>query len=112
MKITIGTVAFAAFIAIAMAQLAGGYAGIAYGIGHMWAIAAVAAAVLLRFTLPITVGAVFGAMHVWGWHWALALLFATPGLVFMFPGVMVAIFSLTSTGLKELAGVMPASTER
>lgn len=91
MKYVIGILAVAAFFAFATAQMAAGYAGIEHGIGHIWAVAALSAAIFLRFTLPITICAFFGAMHVWGWHWAPALTFTAPGLVFVLPGVIPAI---------------------
>jgi hypothetical protein len=111
MKYVIGLLGLAVFFAFATAQLAAGYAGIAHGIGHMWALAAVCAALFLRFTLPITVGAFFGALHVWGWHWALALAFAAPGLVFMLPGFIPAVFSLTTQGTRKLTRATPICAE-
>jgi hypothetical protein len=111
MKMLIGIVALAAFLAFAAVQIAAGYAGIEHGMGYLWALVAVFAAVFLRFTLPITIGAFFGAMHVWGWHWAFALLFAAPGLVFALPGVISAIFSLATTGTSKLKHVIPLSAE-
>ncbi len=79
MKLAIGILALAAFLVFASAQIAAGYAGIEHGMGPVWALAAVFAAVFLRFTLPITVGAFFGAMTLWGWHWAPALRFRRAG---------------------------------
>jgi hypothetical protein len=111
MKMLIGIAALAAFFAFAIAQIAAGYAGIDQGIGHIWAIIAVFAAVLFRFTLPITVGAFFGAMSVWGWHWAYALLFAAPGLLFVLPGVLTAIFSLATKGSSKLTRATPICAE-
>jgi hypothetical protein len=72
-----------------------GYLGIEHRIGGGWAVAAVAAAFIFRFTLPITIGSFFGAMDVWGWHWAGALLFAAPGLAFMLLMIPGALASLT-----------------
>jgi hypothetical protein len=111
MKITIGILALAAFFAFATAQMAAGYAGIEHGIGHVWPLVAICAAIFFRFTLPITVGAFFGAMNVWGWHWAYALIFAVPGLVFVLPGVLSAIFSLATTGSSKLTRATPVCAE-
>ena len=111
MKLAIGILALAAFLVFASAQIAAGYAGIEHGMGPVWALAAVFAAVFLRFTLPITVGAFFGAMTLWGWHWAPALLFAMPGLAFVFPGVISGIFSLATTGKTNLTRATPICAE-
>jgi hypothetical protein len=111
MKYVIGILALAAFFAFATAQMAAGYAGIEHGMGQFWALTALFAALLLRFTLPITIGAFFGALHVWGWHWAGALLFAVPGLVFVLPGVIPAIFSLSTQGAKKLTRATPICAE-
>jgi thiosulfate reductase cytochrome b subunit len=111
MKYVIGILALAAFFTFATAQMAAGYAGIEHGMGHIWALAALFAAIFLRFTAPITIGAFFGAMHLWSWHWALALCFAAPGLVFVLPGVISAIFSLTTEGASKLTRATPIWAE-
>ena len=111
MKLAIGIIGLAAFFAFATAQIAAGYAGIEHGLGPMWALVAVCAALFVRFTLPITIGAFFGAMSVWGWHWAAALIFAAPGLIFVFPGVLTAIFSLATTGTANLTRATPICAE-
>jgi hypothetical protein len=85
---------FVAFLVFGIAQFIAGVQGIAAGIGVGWAIAAVAAALMFRFTLPITIGSFFGAMNVWGWPWFFAALFAAPGLILVVPGVLGMIFSL------------------
>jgi hypothetical protein len=75
-------------------QFYAGWIGIEHHLGSGWAIAAIVAALLFRFTLPITVGSFFGAMNVWEWHWAGALVFAAPGLAFMalmIPGVLASL---------------------
>jgi hypothetical protein len=111
MKYVIGILALAGFFAFAAAQMAAGYAGIENGLGQAWALVAVASALLLRFTLPITIGAFFGALHVWGWHWALALCFTIPGLIFVLPGVIPAIFSLATRGTSSLTRATPVCAE-
>jgi hypothetical protein len=111
MKYLIPAAAIAGFLAFAMAQMAAGFAGIEHGVGHLWALAAVGAALLLRFTLPISIGAFFGAMQLWHWHWSLALLFAVPGLVFVLPGVIPAVFSLAAGGAATLTRATPICEE-
>lgn len=111
MKMLIGIVGLGLFLAFAAAQIGAGYAGIEHGAGNVWAVAALFAAVLFRFTLPITIGAFFGAMNVWGWHWACALIFAAPGLVFVLPGVLAAIFSLPTTDTAKLTRATPICAE-
>ena len=82
-----------AFFAFGLFQMFVGYKGIALGLGSGWAWGAVFAAVVLRFTLPITIGAFYGAMHLWGWHWYWAALFAAPGLLYMVPGMVALLVS-------------------
>lgn len=84
-------VGFLLFLAYSIAQVVAGYVGIDFYLGAAWAVIAIIAAFMFRFTLPITIGAFFGAMDVWGWHWALAALFAAPGLAFIIPGVILSI---------------------
>jgi hypothetical protein len=92
---------FLGMIALAIAQLVAGYAGIQHHLGAFWAFVAVALAFFARFTLPLTIGAFFGAMDVWGWPWYWALAFATPGLALMalmIPGVLAASLALGRKG--------------
>ncbi len=84
-------VGFLLFLVYGIAQIVAGYLGIDFHLGAVWAVIAIIAAFMFRFTLPITIGAFFGAMNVWGWHWALAALFAAPGLAFIIPGVILSI---------------------
>ncbi len=77
-----------AFLGFCVAQIVAGYQGIEYYTGHIWAIAALIAAFVFRFTLPLTVGAFFGAMYVWGWPWIGALAFCAPGLIFVVPSLV------------------------
>ncbi len=94
MNAALGIAGFLAFLAFGLAQFVAGYAGIEHGLGAGWAWGALIAALMFRFTLPITIGAFFGAMNVWGCHWALAALFAAPGLAFVIPGVLASVLSL------------------
>jgi hypothetical protein len=111
MKYVISFTALAAFLSFAALQIATGYAGIEHGLGLVWAVVAMAAALLMRFTLPITIGAFFGAMHAWSWHWPAALAFSAPGLVFVLPGVIPAIFSLVKEGSAKLTRATPICAE-
>lgn len=94
MGVAFGFVAFFAVLAYSGAQLFAGFVGIEDGLGMLWAWVALVAALIFRFTLPITVGSFFGAMNVWGWHWAAAALFAAPGLLLIVPGVLAYVLSL------------------
>lgn len=84
-------VGFLLFLVYGIAQIVAGYVGIDFHLGAVWAVIAIIAAFMFRFTLPITIGVFFGAMNVWGWHWVLAALFAAPGLAFIIPGVILSI---------------------
>ncbi|MDP9064785.1 MAG: hypothetical protein M3O06_02835 [Pseudomonadota bacterium] len=111
MKYVVGIVGVLVFFIYGASQIAAGYAGIAQGLGPIWALGALGVVVVLRFTLPMTIGAFYGAMHVWGWHWAAALLFAAPGLLFLLPGLIRAIFSLATQGTAKLTRATPVCAE-
>ena len=66
-----------------LVQIYAGFVGIQHHLGTGWAVGALVAAFVIRFTLPITVGSFFCAMNVWGWPWVGSLVFAVPGLAFM-----------------------------
>lgn len=89
-----GFIAVVAFLVFGIAQLIAGFAGIEHGLGSFWAWAALIAALVIRFTLPITIGAFFGALNVWHWHWAAAAVFAAPGLLLVVPGAIASVFAL------------------
>jgi hypothetical protein len=89
----IGVIGFILFMGYSIVTMAAGYIGIDFYFGAVWAVIAIVAAFMFRFTLPITIGAFFCAMNVWHWHWALAALFASPGLVLLVPGVIATIIS-------------------
>jgi regulator of protease activity HflC (stomatin/prohibitin superfamily) len=90
----LGIVGVVLFIVFGIAQIYAGYIGIAHHLGGLWAALAIGAAVIFRFTLPITIGSFFGAMSVWGWPWIGAALFAAPGLLFVIPGALASILSM------------------
>jgi len=93
-----------AFLILGIAQLVAGFAGIDHSVGVLWACVALIAALVFRFTLPITIGAFFGAMNVWGWHWALSAIFAAPGLLLVVPGAISQAFDAlrSKTNRKKL----------
>jgi hypothetical protein len=91
----LGCIFMIGMLVYGVAQIWAGFIGIDHHHGFGWAMAAVAAALLFRFSLPITIGAFFGAMNVWGWPWYGALIFAAPGLAFMalmIPGALASVF--------------------
>lgn len=91
---TFGAVLLLVFGAVfGSAQLYAAFLGIEHHLAAIWALGAILAAVIFRFTLPITIGSFLGALNVWGWHWAAAAVFAAPGLLLMFPGVLPSILS-------------------
>jgi hypothetical protein len=57
-------------------------------LGPVWAIAGVAALVLLRFTIPVRIGVVLAAVYLWGLPWIVALLLAAPRIPLMVPGLI------------------------
>ena len=81
------------WLLLGLVQIGAGFAGIADHWGVGWAILALIAMFVFRFSLPITIGAFFAARDLWGWHWLFAILFAAPGLAFMIPGVISSIIS-------------------
>ncbi|WP_439587519.1 hypothetical protein [Hydrogenophaga sp.] len=86
----LGLVMVFGMLGVGIFMLAIGWAGIEHQFGFWWGVAAVAGALLFKFTLPLSVGAFFCAYSIWGWHWAFALLLAAPGLIFMIPGLVAA----------------------
>ena len=79
---------FIAMFAIGIFYLYAGVVGIGIEFGTGWAIAAFIAAMVLRFSLPLSVGAFFYATNVWGWG-------TLGGLVFAFPFVGLQLLLLT-----------------
>ena len=82
----------ALFLGFGLFQLGAGWAGIEDSFGWGWGVAAILAALLFRFTLPIVVGAFLCAKNIWGWHWFFAAVFAALGLLFMIPSLLADIF--------------------
>jgi hypothetical protein len=83
----LGCFSLIAILGYGLFQAYAGYVGIAYHFGIGWAIAAILAAIFIRFSLPLAIGSFFGAMNVWGWPWYGALAFSFPMLALMIPGI-------------------------
>lgn len=83
-----GCFALICILGYGLFQAYAGYVGIAYHLGIGWAIAAILAAIFIRFSLPLAIGSFFGAMNVWGWPWYGALAFSFPMLALMIPGIL------------------------
>lgn len=83
----LGCFSLIAILGYGLFQAYAGYVGIAYHFGIGWAIAAILAAIFIRFSLPLAIGSFFGAMNVWGWPWYGAFAFSFPMLALMIPGI-------------------------
>lgn len=91
---SLGCFLISVMLVYGLVQIYAGWIGIEHHWGSGWAITALVAALVFRFSLPLTVGSFFCAMNVWGWHWLGALLFAAPGLAFMvlmIPGALASL---------------------
>jgi len=84
----LGCFSLIAVLGYGLFQAYAGYVGIAHHFGIGWAIAAILAAIFMRFSLPLAIGSFFGAMNVWGWPWYGALAFSFPMLALMIPGIL------------------------
>lgn len=76
---------FLAILGYGLFVLVVGFQGIEEGLGLGWAIAALVAFFIFRFSLPFSVGLFYAAVDIWDWHWLGALLIAAPGLAFLVP---------------------------
>lgn len=83
-----GYLLFPAFIVVGLAQLALGFMGLDYLLGLWAAFAALAAAFLFKFMLPLTIGSYFGAVEIMGLPWWAGILVAAPGLLFLVPSLL------------------------
>lgn len=88
---------FIAFLAVGVVQLIAGFTGIEHHFNEIWAFVALGAALIFRFTLPMTIACYFGATDVWGWHWIWALVLTLPGLIFVVPGFIANLFASLKT---------------
>ena len=88
-----GVVAVIAIIGYGIATMVIGYIGIEETLGAGWAMAALIAMALFKFTLPMSIGAFFGLIEVFNWHWAFALIFVMPGLLLLIPVFLMSFFT-------------------
>lgn len=86
-----GCLLMAVVLFLGLAYAALGWAGIEHHLGWWWGLAAVALAVVFRFTIPLAIGVFFGAKDVLEWHWFFAAIVAFPGLLVLIPGVVAAV---------------------
>ena len=94
----IGLVGSVALLLIGILQLCMGYVGLQAMWGPWAAILGLVAALLLRFTLPMTAGTAIYAAYGWGWSWPAAIAFAAPGLVLAVPGMMLGLIARVRQG--------------
>jgi hypothetical protein len=87
-KALIAMLALAALAIFRVGRLILGTVGLWQVLGPPWAIAGLAALVLLRLTIPIRVGVVLAVIYLWGLPWIVALLLAAPRLPLMLPGLI------------------------
>lgn len=83
--------AMAALTALAVFRLGRvvlGVVGLWQLLGPIWAVAGLAALILLRLTIPVRIGVVLAAVYLWGLPWIVALLLAAPRLPLMLPGLI------------------------
>lgn len=104
----VGSMLFAAF---GLVQLFIGFGGIEVMWGQGWAWAALVAAVLFRFTIPILVGIYLYTTEAWGWPWYGAVLFAMPVLALMVPGIVAGVLGALRPSRHE-AAAMPTPIQR
>lgn len=92
---------FVLIIIYGIVMLGAGWAGIDDAAGSLWGFLAFFAAIIFRFTLPITIGAFMAAINLWEWHWFFALIFVAPGLLFMVPGLLVALIMTYQENIRK-----------
>ena len=88
-----------AFAAFGIAQFYAGAQEISNEFGGWWSFGAIAAALIFRFTLPLTIASYFYARDWWEWPWYFAALFAAPGLLFVVPGTIAAVLDSAKSAL-------------
>lgn len=82
------TAALTALALFRLGRAAFGIMGLWKVLGPAWAVAGLAALVLLRFTLPVRIGVVLAAVYAWYLPWTAALLLAAPQVPLMLPGLI------------------------
>lgn len=82
---------FFCLTALYLSQVALGVMGLDYLGGPWAAIAGIAAAMLLSFSIPLTVGTYFGVVYVLDWPWWAGILIAAPGIALLAPAFLLSI---------------------
>jgi hypothetical protein len=83
--------AMAVLIAVAifrLGQLVLGTIGLWQLLGPVWAVAGLAALILLRLTIPVRIGVVLAAVYLLALPWMVGLLLAAPRIPLMLPGLI------------------------
>jgi hypothetical protein len=99
-KALTATAALTALAVFRLGRAAFGIFGLWQVLGPFWAVAGLAALVVLRFTIPVRIGVVLAAVYLWAVPWTAALLLAAPRIPLMLPG-------LISTALARLRHPRP-----
>ena len=99
-KALTATAALTALALFRLGRAAIGIMGLWKLLGPAWAVAGLAALVLLRVTIPVRIGVVLAAVYLWAMPWTAALLLAVPRVPLMLPG-------LISTALARLRHPRP-----
>lgn len=99
-KALTATAALTALAVFRLGRVVLGTIGLWQLLGPVWAVAGLAALILLRFTLPVRIGVVLAAVYLWSLPWIAALLLAAPRILLMLPG-------LISTALARLRHPRP-----
>ncbi len=101
LRVLIGCLVFLVVLTFALMQFVLGYEGIAYELGTVWAVAALAVALIFRLTLPISIGTYFGVVDVHGGPWWVGVLFAAPGLLVAAPVMATAVMTFVLNGVRQ-----------
>jgi hypothetical protein len=89
----LAVVALTAFAAWRLGRAVLGATGLWLDAGPLWAVLAVVALALFRFSLPLRIGVVLGSITLLGWPWYLGVLLAAPRLLLMLPGYVSALLA-------------------
>jgi len=73
-KALTATAALTALAVFRLGRVVLGTIGLWQLLGPVWAVAGLAALILLRFTLPVRIGVVLAAVYLWSLPWMAALL--------------------------------------
>jgi hypothetical protein len=87
-KALTATAALTALAVFRLGRVVLGAIGLWQLLGPVWAIAGLAALILLRLTIPIRIGVVLAAVYLWHLSWIAALLLAAPRIPLMLPGLI------------------------